>query len=128
MTRSIGRWVKHLVIQHLGPVLVLTVFCGQAVSQTVTGTISGTVVDPSGAAIPNATVALVNESTRVARTSESNPSGEFVFSAVSPGTYTLKVEKPGFRAYEAKGNVLTATQRLALGNIQLAVGQVSQTV
>lgn len=108
--------------------VVVLLICGQAGAQTVSGTISGTVVDSTGAVIPSATVTLTNEATGTARSAESNPSGEFVFSAVPPATYTLKVEKTGFQTYERRGNVLTATQRLPLGNIQLSIGQVTQTI
>jgi Carboxypeptidase regulatory-like domain len=94
----------------------------------ITGEMSGTIQDSSGAVIPEAMITVTNEGTGAVRTTSSMANGEFVLSALRPGTYTIKVEKNGFKTYERKGNVLTANQRVALGIIPLAVGQVTQTV
>ena len=96
--------------------------------QSETGVVSGTAVDSSGAVIVGATVALKAEATGVVRTGVSNTSGEFVFSAVSPATYSVRLEKQGFRAYVRSGIVVTASQRLALGTIQLSLGDLAQQV
>ena len=108
--------------------LILLFMCGRAPAQMITGEISGTVQDSSGAVIPDARITLTNEATSTSRAVSSGPSGEFVFSAVSPGTYTVKVEKVGFKTYERTGIVLAANDRVALGNIALAVGQVTEKV
>ncbi|MGH9425370.1 MAG: carboxypeptidase-like regulatory domain-containing protein, partial [Terriglobia bacterium] len=56
-----------------------------AKTQTVTGAVTGTVVDASGAVIPNAAITLKSEGTGVSRSAMTNESGIFVFDAVQPG-------------------------------------------
>jgi len=115
-------------IPYLMVFLGLTLICGRAPAQIITGEMSGTVTDASGAVVPGASVTVTNEGTGAARTGESGSNGEFVFTALRPGEYTVKVEKAGFQASERKSINLTANQRVALGNVQLTVGQVTQTV
>src|SRR2546428_7266963 len=88
--------------------LCLLLASGQVKTQTVTGTISGTVVDASGSVIVGATLTLVNERTGDIRTLLSNDEGAFSFAAVQPGVYTVKVELPGFRTFTRAGTVLSA--------------------
>src|SRR5215831_202167 len=78
----------------------LLVLAGAAVAQTVSGAISGTAVDPSSLAVAGATVTLTNSDTgvRVAETTGAN--GEFTFSAVLPGRYSIVVEMKGFKKAE----------------------------
>jgi hypothetical protein len=97
-------------------------------AQTVTGTISGTVIDPGGSSIPNAKVTITNEATSASRTANTSDSGDFAFPALEPGTYTTRVEMAGFSASERKGLTLVANQRLSLGQIHLAVGSLTETV
>jgi len=123
MSAKCGKGVYYLLV-----FLGLALMCGRAPAQMITGELSGTVLDSSGAVIPDASITLTSEDTGALRTVASSGSGEFVFTALRPGTYTVKVEKAGFQAYERKGIVLTASQRVALGSIKLTVGQVTQTV
>jgi hypothetical protein len=109
--------------------LSLVLLCAQyAVAQTVTGSISGTITDASGNAVAGATVRLINERTNDARVLTTNESGDFRFTAVLPGTYTVKVEQKGFSAFERRGNVLTANEHLAVGDLTMKVGELSETV
>src|SRR5215216_5736161 len=101
---------------------------GKIFSQTVTGTISGMVVDSSGAIIAKATVTLIDEQTRNVRTITTNEDGRFSFPAIQPSTYTVKIEQQGFQTLEQKKIVLSANEALALGNLELKPGQVSETV
>ncbi len=101
---------------------------GQLLAQSISGTINGTLVDPSGAVIPGVEVTLVNERTGETRTTMSNDTGEFVFAAVQPGSYAVKVEKTGFRGFNRKGVAVTVSERVSLGRIQLELGEVSDTV
>ena len=111
------------------PAPLLILLCAQFVAaQTVTGAISGTVLDASGNAISGATVTLVNERTNDSRVLTTNESGDFRFTAVLPGTYTIKVEQRGFSAFERKGNVLTANEHLAVGELAMKVGELSETI
>ena len=109
----------------LGLVLLLT---GYALAQTTSGTISGTVVDQSSAVVPGAAVTIVDEKSGVTRTTESNDSGAFVFAAVPPATYTVIIEKSGFRTLRRTGVVLTTMARLGLGAVELTVGELKDTV
>src|SRR5215470_10113263 len=111
------------------PALLLALLCVQyAVAQTVTGAVSGTIVDGSGNALAGATVRLINERTNDARVLTTNESGDFRFTAVLPGTYTIKVEQKGFSSFERRGNVLTASEHLSVGELLLKVGAVTETV
>jgi len=76
----------------------------------------------------NATVTLVSESTGDRRAVTTNDAGGFVFAAALPGTYTITVDQRGFRKFERKGNVLTANERLSIGNIALVIGDLTETV
>jgi hypothetical protein len=96
--------------------------------QTVTGTISGIVVDASGAVLVGAKVTLSNERTKGIRTLATNDSGRFTFAGVQPDVYTIKVEQQGFQTLEQRNAVLSANENLALGELELKPGQVSETV
>ncbi|HEX4945843.1 MAG TPA: carboxypeptidase regulatory-like domain-containing protein, partial [Blastocatellia bacterium] len=98
------------------------------VAQTVTGTITGTVVDQSSQVIAGAKVTLTNDRTGDARDTTSSESGTFLFPAVLPGTYSIKVEQTGFRTLQRQSFVLSANDRLSLGDLQLTVGQIGETV
>src|SRR5687767_8937495 len=106
----------------------LLCFASFASAQTITGEITGTVLDPSDAVVPGATVELVREGTRASRVGTTNPAGIFVFPALPPGTYTLKVSSAGFRGFEQSGIVLSASERVAVGQIKLQVGGAAETV
>jgi hypothetical protein len=101
---------------------------GMAAAQTVTGTISGTVVDASDSAIVGATVTIINAKTGDKRTVTTNESGGFSVPALQPDVYTIKVEQRGFRSLERQNTVLSANENLALGRITLDVGQVTEVV
>lgn len=123
MSTSKSHWSRLLYI------LLLVQFLSLAVmAQTVTGSISGIIADPSGSVIPGATVTLVNEQTNSTRNVATNEDGRFVFTAVQPGVYTIKIEREGFQTSERAGTVLSANESLALGEMRLQAGQVSETV
>src|SRR4051812_20357161 len=109
-------------------VYILLLFSVYGVAQTSSGQISGRVLDSSGAAIRDAAVTLTNQATAEIRTDKTNSSGEFVFVAVQPGTFTVGIAEPNFKKYEKRDLVLHASERLAAGNIQLEVGTVTENV
>lgn len=99
-----------------------------AVAQTVTGMITGVVVDSSGLAIVDAEVTLTQTQTGVQRKTKSLASGDFVFNAIEPGRYTLAIVSPGFKRVERTSINLTASERLSVGSIPMEVGQVTENI
>ena len=99
-----------------------TVF-GQA---TGSATLRGTVKDPQAAIIRGATVTATNERTKEERKTTSSDDGAFVFAALSPGEYTVRVEAPGFKSVETHVVVETSTTRSV--EITAEVGLPSETV
>ncbi|HET7746449.1 MAG TPA: TonB-dependent receptor, partial [Vicinamibacteria bacterium] len=97
-------------------------------AQGVTATISGTVVDPGGDPVPDASVTLISERTADARKATTGTTGTFTFPALLPGPYTLRVERQGFSKYERSGNVVAANDHLSLGRIALALGEITEVV
>src|SRR5215475_5304349 len=77
--------------------LLLVAFSANA--QTSRGTVTGTVLDPTGAVISGASVTLTGVETGVRLSTNSNDAGVYRFDAVDPGTYDLTVSLPGFRTY-----------------------------
>src|SRR5579885_1515415 len=67
-----------------------------AQTTTTTSVVTGTVTDPSGAVVPGATLTLTNKNTNQTLTATTDASGHYVFPAVSPGPYTLRVTPKGF--------------------------------
>lgn len=94
--------------------------------QTTLGTagLGGTVRDNSGAVVPDAQVELLDGVRGLRRTTPSNGEGAFLFPAVTPGPYSLKVTKTGFETSEVKNIVLEVGQRASF-DIELRPGQVS---
>lgn len=86
------------------------------------GTITGTVVDHSGAVVSGAHVNLVQLSTRSTREVVANGQGIFDLPSLVPGTYTLTVKAPGFREEKLDNIVINGFQELSLGQIALEVG------
>ena len=108
--------------------LSLSVFlCASAFGQGTTSRVLGTVSDPSGAAVPDATVKLVNQGTDVSFETKSSAAGTFTFEAVQPGTYELDVTATGFRAFASRNNVVSIGQPATI-NVKLEVGAVTDTV
>ncbi|HEY1497408.1 MAG TPA: carboxypeptidase regulatory-like domain-containing protein, partial [Candidatus Solibacter sp.] len=99
-----------------------------APAQQVTGSITGTVTDPSGSAIAGATVRLTSEQTGAVRTVPAAAEGDFVLTAVPAGMYTIGVEQAGFKKYLKTGLELSPGSNIALGILKLEVGAVSESV
>jgi len=116
------RNLKYLLLS----TLLLGMFSNWALGQD-TATLLGTVTDPSGSVVPNATVTITNPATGVTRTSATNDVGQYVFPSVQIGTYELKATAQGFKAHEAKGVVLNASDRVRM-DFQMAVGATTETV
>lgn len=105
------------------------ILCAPLFAQTE-ATISGILADPSGAAVPGASLALTNQdTTAVVGAQKSDNSGNFSFQAVpAPGTYTISVQFRGFARLEQRNIVVTAGERRSVGTLTLAVGSTSESV
>ena len=91
---------------------ILLVAAASATAQIVTGTVTGTLKDPSGGVIPGAAVALISE-TRGTRIPDvfTGANGDFTFANVSPDNYTMQVTMQGFKALKRTGIVVSAGDR-----------------
>lgn len=98
-----------------------------AAPQSNMGRISGTVTDVSGAAIPDAAVALRDTRTGLEQTMRTDGAGTYVFPSVQAGTYEVRIEKQGFRSSTRTGVVLDAASRRVI-DFNMEVGQVSESV
>ncbi|MBO0797890.1 MAG: TonB-dependent receptor, partial [Blastocatellia bacterium] len=94
---------------------------------TGSATLRGTVKDQSGAVVTRATVALINEATRLERKTTSNEQGTFVFSAVDPASYTIKIESTGFKTLEQNSLILSPNDVRGVEFV-LEVGAPTETV
>src|ERR1700676_1980222 len=87
------------VLQLLGGTMGLLLLCLPLFSQANFGRISGTVTDPSGAAIAGATVNVLDTERGLAKTLVTNDSGEYSAPNLVPGTYKVRAETSGFKVY-----------------------------
>jgi hypothetical protein len=112
-------------LRRLGICLSLTLLLLHAQSER--GTITGTIRDASGAIVPGAKVVLTNTLTGVSFTAPSNDSGEYTVPQLQVGTYTVRVEKDGFRPASVTGLVLNASATVR-ADATLEVGAAAQAV
>ena len=111
--------------RHLTVLLSAVALC---YGQSSTGTISGRVVDQSGASVAAAEVRVINEGDKQARIFPTSQSGEFTFPDLAPGDYTISIRRPGFKQYEKRGLHLATSDTLNAGTFRLEVGAVNETV
>src|SRR5690242_10230815 len=86
-----------------------------------TASITGTVTDPSGAAVANAQVTVSSLDRGINRTTTTNESGDYLVAALPIGTVSLSVVAQGFKRYEVKGIILRVGQK-ARNDVALQVG------
>lgn len=96
-------------------------------SQSSISQLHGNVTDPSGAAIPDATVHLINSATNSDQTTTTDQRGRYTFSEVAPGAYRLLIEAPGFEIYEHDDIHLLADAPTTL-DAKLKIKEVQQSV
>ena len=106
-------------------ILVFLVMTGAAFAQT--GSITGQIFDPAGAAIPNATVTATSNSTGVTRTVTSSSAGLYSLAALPPSVYTIVISASGFQQQTRTGVTLNIAATLSL-NINLAIAGSATTV
>ena len=116
------RWV-------LGALFLLSLILGVPSLQAQNGTIQGTVVDQSGAVIPDAVVrATDTQKGALIREVKSGPNGEFQLQPLPASVYTIEIVAPGMSKLERQNVVLELSQTLNLGPVALALGGTDTTV
>ncbi|NWF82426.1 MAG: TonB-dependent receptor [Bryobacteraceae bacterium] len=109
------------------PFLLLFCVASVTTAQVTTGTIFGTVTDPSGAAIVGASVTVTDIDKGTAVNRKTDETGSFLFPFLIPGNYRVTVEQAGFKKAEQSGIALQVDQRARV-DMQLTVGNVSETI
>lgn len=109
-------------------VITLWLLSGSLQAQNVTGTLTGTVADPTGAIVPGATVVMRNDASGDERRTVTNNDGFFSINAVQPGDYTVTIQAAGFQRWQQGKVHFDAGDKRNLSNISLAVGAASDTV
>ncbi len=95
--------------------------------QSTSGTITGTVTDPTDAVVAGAKVALVSEDTSARREAATDQAGAFTFNSVRPGTYSITIEAAGFKTIQRTNVVLTANAHLPIA-AKLEIGAAVETI
>ena len=119
--------MRNTAVLFLLVLIALTGFTNLAFGQATDGNIVGTVVDASGAAIPNATVTITNVATGTKSTATTNSIGVYRFNNVLVGTYEITATASGFTTSTLK-DVAVELNKTATVNVSLQVGQVKESV
>jgi outer membrane receptor protein involved in Fe transport len=119
------RHVRHVIF-----LLVLVCLAGinVAYGQGAKGGITGSLLDPSGASVVGASVTETNLDTGTTRSTVSKSDGVFLFALVDPGRYRVEVVAQGFKKLVRQPVVVLVTETASLGQVALAVGEVTETV
>ncbi len=125
-TSSISE-VRRQVFRLASRISILLLFLGCAAFAQETASILGTVTDQSGAVVPNAQVTITNNGTGSSRTVTTNQSGNYTAADLPIGSYSVKVDAPGFKAYEKTEVTLNVNATLRV-DAALQVGQAQETV
>ncbi len=109
-------------------ILVVLISGTNLMAQTAsTGALTGRITDPSGAAVPNATVTATSVDTSQTRTTMTEADGTYKFSLLPPGNYRLRIEANGFKAVEIPSLTVLVTETEVMDRA-LEVGATAQTV
>jgi outer membrane receptor protein involved in Fe transport len=118
---------KKLVVCLLNLLACIFMISPRTYAQVSGATLSGTVTDQSGAAVPNAQLVIKNTGTGVSAPVDANSDGFYSAPNLQPGTYEVTTTASGFSTSVEKGVILTVGAQQVL-NVSMQVGQVSQTV
>ena len=116
-------WVSIL----LAAMVLLVTLAPKAGGQGITGSITGTVTDPTGAPIAGASVTVREVDTNAVRVETTSDAGTYTVTQLAPGKYSVTVDKTAFKTYAQKNLTLQIDQVLQI-NAQLQVGSLSETV
>jgi hypothetical protein len=98
-----------------------------AIAQALNGSVVGNVTDPSGAAVPGASVTLTNLTTTLSRETVTDGVGGYNFATVQPGTYTIKIAQQGFATLE-QTNINVTADAIVRVDLILKVGAMAESV
>lgn len=122
-----GSFLRRFFAQTVVALVAAIAIATSVGAQTITGSLRGTVSDPSGAAVPNANVTATNVATGVKSSTATDRNGLYNFQFMPIGTYTLTATGPGFKTVQA-GPLTLEIDQIAQVNLKLEVGSVSTTV
>jgi len=117
--------VRHFPVKF--SILLAAVFVAALYAQGPVGTLNGTITDPAGAVVPGATVVATHNATGVESKTTSTSSGTYTLPYLPAGTYTIRVNAPGFQTSTAENVILRVAQTMTI-NLSLTVGTMNQTV
>src|SRR5208283_2194035 len=120
-------YLKKLLLVPVAVIFVMALWPRTGWSQTVYGSIAGTVLDASGAAIPGTTVTLTNLGTADKRVMESDATGAYTFVNILPGNYRIEAEKAGFKHFDREPVVVEVGSGFRI-DLAMEVGAVTQTI
>jgi hypothetical protein len=106
--------------------VLIVVICSAQLYGAITGTISGVVSDPSGAAIPGVAVTTTDQLTGVVNTVVTDDKGFYSFPVLAVGTYTVHVRQPGFKDFTVQNIRIDANSAVKI-DIKLEIGAVTET-
>lgn len=111
----------------LACLLFLLIQGGSLFGQVDEGSVTGTVLDPTGAVVPNAHVTLRNKDVGLTFETNTSTGGDYIFSPVRIGNYSITVTAPGFATTTQENVTVAVSQRVSV-NVQLKPGATTQTV
>src|SRR5580692_10452774 len=119
--------VKKMLIGSLALLVIALMTVPSLMAQSlVSGDLTGTVTDPSGAVVSGATVTLKSDTTGATRTTTTNASGAYRFSLLQPGSYTVSANASGFS--KSQSTTTIAAGQATIADVKMSVGSSSQTV
>jgi carboxypeptidase family protein len=107
--------------------ILLSLGANSALADNVYASIRGTVMDSTGAVIPNAQITATNTLTGIAKTTTSESTGAYQFLQLTVGTYSVTATKTGFKTFKSSGITLAVNQTYDL-SIKMPVGVASETI
>ena len=114
-------------LRYVAVAVVAFAFCCFPLGAQTLGEVTGQITDPSGAAVPNASITLTNVATDAVRQTVSTGSGDYSFLSLPPGSYNIKAERSGFKTALSQGVNVQVQQTVRL-DLVLAVGQLTESV
>ena len=109
-TKELSGCRQHLLMP--GVVIFVCLLASvSAIAQVTTADVLGTVTDSTGAVVPNTKVVITNTSTNTSRSGQTNAQGEYVFTLLLPGHYSVRIEANGFRAFVGTVTISPAIAR-----------------